>query len=190
MKKRFSKKEVLTIPNFISFFRIALIPVFLWLYCVEENSVLAIAVLVLSGVSDIADGIIARRFNMVSDFGKLLDPVADKLTQGVLILSLSARYPEIWALFFIFAGKEIIMSVMGLVVLDKTDTMNSAQWFGKATTVIFELSMALLLLFPGISSSTADLLFLLCSIMIIFSLVKYLIFYFKLLKKHENENKE
>ena len=105
MKKRFSKKEILTIPNFISFFRIALIPLFLWLYCAEEKPFAAIAVLAVSGISDIADGIIARRFNMVSDFGKLLDPVADKLTQAALILSLSVRYPEIWALFFIFVGK-------------------------------------------------------------------------------------
>ena len=152
MKKRFSKKEILTIPNFISFFRIALIPLFLWL----------------------------------SDFGKLLDPVADKLTQAALILSLSVRYPEIWALFFIFVGKEITMGVMGLVVLEKTDTMNSAQWFGKATTFVFEASMAILLLFPDIHPSTADLLFLLCGIMVVFSLIKYLIFYFKLLKSHED----
>ena len=82
------------------------------------------------------------------------------------------------------------MGVMGLVVLEKTDTMNSAQWFGKATTVIFEASMALLLLFPNIHPSTADLLFLLCGIMVVFSLTKYLIFYFKLLKKHEDKNKE
>ena len=186
MKKRFSKKEILTIPNFISFFRIALIPLFLWLYCAEEKPFAAIAVLAVSGISDIADGIIARRFNMVSDFGKLLDPVADKLTQAALILSLSVRYPEIWALFFIFVGKEITMGVMGLVVLEKTDTMNSAQWFGKATTFVFEASMAILLLFPSIHPSTADLLFLLCGIMVVFSLTKYLIFYFKLLKSHED----
>ena len=190
MKKRFSRKEILTVPNFISFFRIGLIPVFLWLYCAVEKPFAAIAVLAVSGLSDIADGIIARRFNMVSDFGKLLDPVADKLTQAALILSLSVRYPEIWALFFSFAGTEITLGVMGLVVLEKTDTMNSAQWFGKATTVIFEASMALLLLFPNIHPSTADLLFLLCGIMVVFSLTKYLIFYFKLLKKHEDKNKE
>ena len=78
------------------------------------------------------------------------------------------------------------MGVVGLVVLEKTDTMNSAQWFGKATTFVFEASMAILLLFPGIHPSTADLLFLLCGIMVVFSLTKYLIFYFKLLKSHED----
>ncbi len=187
MKKRLSKEEIITIPNMISFFRIVLIPVFLWLYCEKELKFEAIAVLVISGASDILDGMIARRFNMISDFGKLLDPVADKLTQAALILSLSVRYPEIWILFFVFAAKEITMGVMGLVVLGKTDTMNSAQWFGKAATAVFEVSMAILLLFSDIGKNFADLLFLLCGFMVVFSLSKYLIFYFKLLNEHKNK---
>ncbi len=187
MKKRLSKEEILTIPNFISFFRIALIPVFLWLYCEKEMKFEAIGVLLVSGASDILDGYIARHFNMVSDFGKLLDPVADKLTQAALILSLSIRYPEIWILFFIFAAKEITMGVMGIIVLEKTDTMNSAQWFGKATTFIFEVSMGVLLLFSDIDPDLAHFLFFLCGFMVLFSLAKYLIFYFKLLSSHKKE---
>ena len=86
----------------MSFFRIALIPLYLWLYCVQKAVIPAICVLALSGLTDIFDGIVARKFNMVSDFGKFIDPVADKLTQGALILSLSVNFPDIWPLFFIF----------------------------------------------------------------------------------------
>ena len=173
----------------MSFFRIALIPLYLWLYCVQKAVFPAVCVLALSGLTDIFDGIVARKFNMVSDFGKFIDPVADKLTQGALILSLSVNFPDIWPLFFIFLIKELTMALLGLIVLEKTDTVNSAQWFGKATTVVLEASMALLLLVPGIPASLADGIFALCSAMTIFSLIMYSIFYIGLLTKKERGTK-
>lgn len=189
MKRRLSKKDVLTIPNLMSFSRILLIPLYLWLYCIKAAVIPAVCVLVLSGITDIFDGIVARKFSMVSDFGKFIDPVADKLTQGALILSLSVNFPDIWPLFFIFLVKELTMALLGLIVLEKTDTVNSAQWFGKATTVVLEGSMALLLLVPGISARFADGLFVLCSAMAIFSLLMYSIFYIGLLTQKERGTK-
>ena len=189
MKRRLSKKDVLTIPNLMSFLRIALIPLYLWLYCVKEAVIPAVCVLALSGITDIFDGIVARKFNMVSDFGKFIDPVADKLTQGALILSLSVNFPDIWPLFFIFVIKELTMALLGLIELEKTDTVNSAQWFGKATTVVLEGSMALLLLVPNIPAAIADGLFALCSAMAIFSLIMYSIFYIGLLTQKERGTK-
>lgn len=189
MKKRLSKKDILTIPNMMSFLRITLIPVYLWLYCIEKAIIPAVCTLAFSGLTDILDGIVARRFNMVSDFGKFIDPVADKLTQGALILSLSVNFSDIWPLFFIFVVKEFTVALLGLIVLEKTDTVNSAQWFGKATTVVLEVSMAVLLLFPHISTSFADGLFALCSGMTIFSLLMYSIFYIGLLTKKEHGTK-
>ena len=79
-KSIFSKEQILTIPNMLSFLRLALIPVILWLYLSGEL-VWAAVVIVLSSITDIVDGYIARTFNMISDFGKAIDPVADKLTQ-------------------------------------------------------------------------------------------------------------
>ena len=84
--KRFSKNAILTIPNLISLFRILLIPLIIWLYCGKKQYAATIAVVAISGVSDIIDGKIARKFNMVSDVGKVLDPIADKLTQAALVL--------------------------------------------------------------------------------------------------------
>ena len=79
MHRVFQKEQILTIPNLLSLVRIGLIPVIIWLYCVKKEYTLAVAVIFLSGVTDIVDGWIARHFNMVSDFGKILDPLADKL---------------------------------------------------------------------------------------------------------------
>ena len=86
MQSEGSQKEnlnrIITVPNLLSFFRFCLIPVIIWSYCVKENPLLAGEILLLSGLTDLADGYIARRFHMISNLGKILDPVADKLTQA------------------------------------------------------------------------------------------------------------
>ena len=89
-----SKTKIWTIPNLLSLMRIALVPLIVWSYLNLEDGVLAGCLLVLSGATDIADGIIARRFNMISDLGKVLDPVADKLTQGAMLICLVALFPS------------------------------------------------------------------------------------------------
>lgn len=86
-------RRILTIPNLLTLFRLILIPVIAWLYCARQDYAMAAAMLVLSGVTDVADGYIARHFNMISDLGKMLDPVADKLTQFVMLLCLFSRFP-------------------------------------------------------------------------------------------------
>ena len=86
-----SQKKIITIPNILSFFRLCLIPVIIWLYTVEKNDAAAGAVLILSGATDVADGFIARHFHMISDLGKVLDPIADKLTQAAMLFSLCTR---------------------------------------------------------------------------------------------------
>ena len=100
MQSEGSQKEhlnrIITVPNLLSFFRFCLIPVIIWSYCVKENPLLAGEILLLSGLTDLADGYIARRFHMISNLGKILDPVADKLTGSnvdLLVYSLSTYAP-------------------------------------------------------------------------------------------------
>ena len=69
MNRIFNKKDILTIPNLLSLFRLLMIPVIVWLYVKEKNYYAAAAMVLISGATDIADGIIARKFNMISDFG-------------------------------------------------------------------------------------------------------------------------
>ena len=103
--------RIITVPNLLSFFRFCLIPVIIWSYCVKENPLLAGEILLLSGLTDLADGYIARRFHRISNLGKILDPVADKLTQAAMLICLFTRFPHVLLLIVIMAGKESSKSI-------------------------------------------------------------------------------
>ena len=185
MHRLFKKNQILTIPNLLSLIRLLMIPVIIWLYCEKEDYLAAAIMTVLSGLTDIADGIIARKFHLVSDLGKILDPIADKLTQAALIFCLISKFEWMLWLFIFFAVKEITMGISGLIVIKKKDVVNSSQWFGKLATVVLYAVMILLFLFPGISTAWANGLILLCAAVLLLSMVKYLTFHCKLLRSKE-----
>ena len=182
MQRKYLKKEnILTIPNLLSLIRILLIPFIIWLYCAQKAYLHTIIVIALSGFTDIIDGKIARKFNMVSNVGKVLDPVADKLTQATLVICLTARYPWMWALLALFAVKECLMLLWGYLTLKITDTINSAKWYGKLSTVVLYAVMMILILFVDIPEAGAEALMLLCGGIILLSLVMYGRFYHAIL---------
>ena len=154
MHRIFRKDQVLTIPNLLSVIRLALIPLIVWLYIGKQEYSAAVAVILISGATDIIDGFIARKFNMVSDLGKILDPVADKLTQATVILCLTVKYRWMRGLIVLFVVKEIIMAVLGYMAIQKKDVVNSAKWYGKLNTVVLYLVMMCLILFPSISETS------------------------------------
>ena len=84
-------KEAFNIPNMLGYFRLLLIPVFAMLY-LKEQYLQAGLVAVLSGLSDVLDGWVARKFNQITELGKVLDPMADKLTQGVAVFLLPGQF--------------------------------------------------------------------------------------------------
>ena len=180
VRKRLTKKDVLTIPNLLSCIRILLIPVIIVLYAYKYD-VAAVSVILLSSATDIADGIIARKFNMISDFGKFIDPVADKLTQGAICICLASRHPRIWMLISILVIKEALVLLMGYLVLRFTDTMAGAKWYGKACTVVTEAVIMLLVLWSNIPEKAANILIDVCIVAILFSFVMYTQFYARLL---------
>lgn len=185
MHRLFKKNQILTIPNLLSLIRLLMIPVIIWLYCEKEDYLAAAIMTVLSGLTDIADGIIARKFHLVSDLGKILDPIADKLTQAALIFCLISKFEWMLWLFIFFTVKEITMGISGLIVIKKKDVVNSSQWFGKLATVVLYAVMILLFLFPGISTAWANAMILLCAAVLLLSMVKYLTFHCKLLRSKE-----
>lgn len=180
MHRVFKKDQILTIPNLLSIVRLMLIPLIVWLYIAKQEYNWAVAVVLLSGATDIVDGFIARRFNMVSDFGKILDPVADKLTQAALIICLTVKYELMFVLIALFAVKELIMGTMGFLAIKKKDSVNSAKWYGKANTVILYAVMTVLILFPGMSDALANTLIIICGAVMLISLALYTRFYVKL----------
>ena len=182
MHRMLQKNQILTIPNLLSLVRLLLIPVILWLYTGLERSDWAIAVIILSGLTDVVDGFIARRFHMVSDFGKILDPVADKLTQGALILCLTVTYDWMKWLIILFALKECAMGIMGYLVIRKEDSVNSAQWHGKLNTVVLYGAMCVLILFPKMPLALANALIVTCALTITLSFTLYTGFYIRLFR--------
>ena len=135
-------KKLFTVPNFLSLLRIFMIPVIVRLY-VRDSYVPALFVLMLSGLTDIADGYIARHFNMVSDFGKIIDPAADKLTQVSVMLCLSLKVRALLPLVILLTVKETALALLGFIVLRETGVVKSAGWHGKLAAALLYLTMAL-----------------------------------------------
>ena len=138
----------LTIPNALSVVRILIIPFFAWSF-LQDRLPLAVGLLVLSGLSDCVDGFIARKLNQVTELGKMLDPLADKLTQGVVALCLAMRFPVIGPLLLVFIVKELVMLCCAIGLLKKKKRPCAAQWYGKVATVMFYASVALIVVMDG-----------------------------------------
>ena len=142
-----------TVPNVLSVLRIAMVPLFAVLYLMSADRpdmlVWAIVTLLVSGLTDMFDGMIARKFNQISEAGKLLDPLADKLTQVTVVVCLVIRLPQLWPLLVLCFLKEVTQ-ILGavLLLLRKTVKVEAARWYGKAYTVMFYVTMALYVVFP------------------------------------------
>jgi len=141
-----------TIPNLISFIRIVLIPFFAYFY-IKDEIVIALIILALSGLSDFFDGKIARKFNQVSNLGKILDPVADKLTQitiaVLLFIEFRGAHSDVirafgWV-FLVFLVKEGIMVVGGLLMLIFGIRPGAAEIYGKVATFAFYAIMIIII---------------------------------------------
>ena len=143
-----NKKVLFNIPNCLCFFRILLIPLFLYVYFVADfknRYIVAAFVLVISGISDFLDGFIARKFNMVTDFGKFIDPVADKLTQFVVAITLLFSYPLAWVLLIIIILKDLMLAIVGLYLYDYGLKITGASWWGKIATAYFYVIVIVLI---------------------------------------------
>ena len=166
------KMQIWTIPNLLSLLRLLMIPLFVWLYLNGYEGWTAF-VLILSGLTDVVDGFIARHFGQVSDIGKALDPIADKLTQAAMLLCLMARYPVMIVPFILLAVKEVYAGITGLLVICRTNVVPVAEWHGKATTLLLYGMMILHVVWQDIPFWTSNVLTVACIVMMTLSLVLY-----------------
>lgn len=144
----------LTVPNLLSLIRILLIPVFGVLFY-QGHIGWAVIALVISGLTDFFDGKIARRFNQISELGKMLDPVADKLTQITIAIVIFLEFNKStnptmqwfkWVfLFFLF--KELLMVIIGAIMLACGLRPVAAEIYGKVATFVFYAVMVLVIAF-------------------------------------------
>lgn len=172
-RSKFAKKQIFTIPNILSFFRLILIPLIIWLYCYVKSPELTLLFIIISGITDVVDGIIARRLNMITDFGKALDPIADKLTQGAVLICLLTRFPLMALLLIIMVVKEVVAFVLRLLVFRKTEKVYSAEWHGKLNTVILYLVMSLHIIWYNIPTVASIFCIVFSSIIMLLSFVLY-----------------
>ena len=165
--------KIITIPNLLSFARLLMIPVILWLYLVRQETMWTTVMLALSGITDIVDGVIARRFNMISDFGKGLDPVADKLTQIAMLFCLVSRFPWMLLPLILLAVKELSAGIVSLLVIRKTGKVYGAVWHGKAATVALYSMMLIHLLWHKIPPVVSGILIGICTALVLQSAILY-----------------
>ena len=133
------------VPNILTIIRFLLIP-FIVFFALQDNYVVAAVFLVLSGFTDVADGYIARKYNCITDFGKLMDPLADKFTQvaTLLVLVVQSIIP-LWILLVVVI-KEFIL-VVGASFLYGKDLVVSSKWYGKVSTVLFYVAIFFSMIF-------------------------------------------
>ena len=169
------QKKIITIPNILSFFRLCLIPLIVWLYIVKDDSVLTGFMVLFSSCTDVVDGYIARKFNMISDVGKVLDPIADKATQGVVVLLLTTKFPLLWIVVALIIIKELFMGITGYMIVKKCDIVLAAEWYGKLSTVIIVIGIVLLLFWPGMNTLVSNIVMIAVALSIVLALVLYAI---------------
>lgn len=169
------------VPNTLTIIRFLLIPIIIAML-VNGNYLGVIIVFSVSGITDILDGFIARKYNLISDFGKLIDPLADKATQLSMLFTLTAKRIIPFWIVSIVTIKEFLM-VCGASFLYGKDLIVSSKWYGKASTVLFYIAIVVSLILKQFSSNIgkhyilrhADKpLYTVAIIMTLFSLAMYL----------------
>lgn len=182
------KREIFSIPNLLSLFRLLLIPVYITIYLnarTKDDYFLAAAILAVSCLTDMIDGKIARRFNMITNVGKLLDPLADKLTQFALILCLSLRHPILWHVVGLFFIKEIFQLIGCAIGLRKGLTMTGSLLPGKICTTVLFISLILMVMFPGIPKAAVSVIAAVDSIFLIIAFITYIFAFYSKKAKHK-----
>lgn len=175
------KKDIFTIPNMLSLFRLLLIPVYMTIYLnasQPRHYIIAAVILAVSCLTDLIDGKIARKFNMISTVGKILDPLADKATQFTLIICLSIKHPVLWNLVLLFVLKEGFQLIAGLMTLRKGKMLTGAQMTGKVCTTVLFVSLIVMVLLPDISQKAVDIITIVDAIFMAVAFADYIHVYF------------
>lgn len=165
-----NKKEMFSIPNILCYFRILLVPVFIYAYFFIETKThyFSVVILIISSITDFLDGYIARKYNMITNLGKLIDPVADKLTQLTVAIALIYKYHAyLWLAIIIFI-KDLMLAVVGLYLLKKNGRhIGGAEMPGKVATCVFFIVSILLLAFDIHITFANIMIYMTCFLMLL-----------------------
>ena len=189
--KEIKPEDFVTIPNLLTYLRILLIAPFVISF-IKEQYILAMVFLGISALSDCCDGYIARRFNQITDLGKMLDPVADKLTLLAVMVCITIMTPQVLPLMVILIIKDVSMLIGGTILLKKGLNPPAAKWYGKLGTIMFYGSVIIIVFLKAvfkIEIPVLDIILLSATAFVmIFALVKYFLIYKSLLREKNNKN--
>ncbi|MBR3971293.1 MAG: CDP-alcohol phosphatidyltransferase family protein [Ruminococcus sp.] len=191
-EKKVDFKYLFTIPNILSYLRILLIVPFTMLFLNKRYEVSAI-VIVLSGLSDCIDGFLARKLNQITQLGKMLDPVADKLTLLAVAICLSVIEPIIFPVITILAVKDILMLIGASLLLKNHIMPVASAWYGKLGTICFYISVAAIVIFDMILKFEnffiiSYIMLSITAVIMIYSLIRYYLIFKSLLKEHKEKS--
>ncbi len=189
---KFNKRDLWSIPNVLCYIRFLLIPIFVMQYIRAEEPkqyMQAAAIVLASGLTDFLDGFIARTFNMVTELGKLLDPLADKLTQASLIFVLIVEIKWMFLLLILFVAMQLFMFIAGLAMLKKDKRLDGSKWFGRVSTAVFYAVMLVLVALPELSEATQNILMMVCGIFLTMSFALYIREYIRMYREAKQEER-
>lgn len=188
MKFKFEIGDLFKIPNILCYLRILMVPLFLYLYFTAQSSsdyYVATLIVMLSGLTDFLDGQIARRCNMITDLGRIIDPVADKLMQLAMLVALTFSIKYMYLLVILLVVKEVVTSLMGYIILKSIRRrLNGAKWYGKVCTATLYVVMLVLVAFPGINSGVQNVLLVICAAGLFLSFIMYMRLYVIMIMDH------
>lgn len=175
----------MSIPNILSVLRIVLVPIFVYEFTFCDNYFSAGIILLISGITDCLDGFIARKFNMITDLGKVLDPIADKLTQIMVVFCLAHKHFSImWVLFGFLVVKDFALLIGGISIYKKKDMVVVSNWYGKVATIVFYIATILIIFFYPVMPELYKNLIALCIITVcFFALCGYVSYFFSIRSK-------
>lgn len=189
---KFKTSDLFTVPNLITYVRFILIIPFAYFFLKEEYISSAICI-GLSGLSDCFDGLAARKLNQVTSLGKILDPIADKVTLLVVVVCMVIFVPVVLPVLIILLLKDVLMLLGGTDLINKGITPPAAKWYGKVGTVVFYISVCIIVFlkaFLNYENFALDLTVLsVTALTMIFALYQYGKIYIQLIKEY-NEGLE
>ena len=175
------KKDIFNIPNLLSLLRLCLIPVYIAIYLNAQTAsdyYLAAGILTVSCLTDMIDGKIARRYNMITSLGKVLDPIADKATQFTLILCLAFKHAGLFLVMILFVIKESFQLIAGSLRLRKKKMLKGALISGKVCTTVLFISLILMVMLPELDPQIIQIAATIDTVFLLIAFAEYVAAYF------------
>lgn len=187
----FKATDLLTLPNILTYIRLLLIAPFTWFFLREEYIPAAICI-GISGLSDCLDGFFARKLNQVTDIGKMLDPIADKITLFAVVICMAVYLPIVIPVLCILLIKDVLMLIGGSHLIKLKINPPAAKWYGKAGTIVFYFSVCIIVFLKAVFSIEYlwldYVLLTLTAVSMVFALYKYTKVYFNILRKNNKRS--